>query len=133
MVRPTSSKRRGKASRSSRSRRSSVEKRLISSMQEAVAIKQGHAKPSREYTLMRTARDATATMPRQYNRTQIVGLRKRLGLSQVVFARVLGVSAATARSWEQDVSPPSGPARRLLEVVDKHPEIAQELVRVSGK
>ncbi len=52
----------------------------------------------------------------------IVRIRKRLGVSQAVFARVLGVARDTEISWEQGRRRPSGPALRLLEIAERHPE-----------
>lgn len=52
----------------------------------------------------------------------IVRIRKRLGVSQAVFARVLGVARDTEISWEQGRRKPSGPALRLLEIAERHPE-----------
>ncbi|MBE9558192.1 MAG: helix-turn-helix domain-containing protein [Proteobacteria bacterium] len=49
-------------------------------------------------------------------------VRKKLGMSQDVFARQFGVSAATVRNWEQGRRRPEGPARVLLRVIDKEPE-----------
>jgi putative transcriptional regulator len=53
---------------------------------------------------------------------EIVRIRKRLGVSQAVFARVLGVARDTEISWEQGRRTPSGPALRLLEIAERHPE-----------
>ena len=40
--------------------------------------------------------------------------RARLGLSQTDLARVLGISAATVRNWEQSRNQPTGLARVAL-------------------
>ncbi len=53
---------------------------------------------------------------------EIVRIRKSLGVSQAVFARVLGVARDTEISWEQGRRKPSGPALRLLEIAERHPE-----------
>ena len=60
--------------------------------------------------------------PKAFSATQIARVRKRLGLSQGVFARVLGVARDTEISWEQGRRTPSGPASRLLEIAEHHPE-----------
>jgi putative transcriptional regulator len=51
----------------------------------------------------------------------LVALRRRFGLSQTRFARMLGISVATLRGWEQRRRTPEGPARMLLEVCALHP------------
>lgn len=53
---------------------------------------------------------------------EIVRLRKRLGVSQAIFAKLLGVARDTEISWEQGRRTPSGPALRLLEIAERHPE-----------
>lgn len=60
--------------------------------------------------------------PRAVPAKEIVRLRKRLGLSQSVFARMLGVARDTEISWEQGRRTPSGAALRLLEIAERHPE-----------
>lgn len=49
-------------------------------------------------------------------------VRKKLGISQGVLAAVLNVSVATVQSWEQGRRRPEGAARRLVEVLARHPE-----------
>ena len=48
-------------------------------------------------------------------------------MSQPVFAKVLNVSSATIKSWEQGDKAPSGPASRLLQLAKKKPEV---LIRI---
>ena len=50
-------------------------------------------------------------------------IRENLHVSQPIFARLLGVSAATVRSWEQGEKGPSSPARKLLQIVISYPNI----------
>lgn len=52
-------------------------------------------------------------------------VRKKLGMSQDVFARRFRVSASTIRNWEQGRRRPDGPARVLLQVIDKEPEAVE--------
>ena len=49
--------------------------------------------------------------------------RARVGLSQSEFARLLGVSIRTLQEWEQGRRAPSGPARTLLTIAHKNPEV----------
>jgi putative transcriptional regulator len=51
---------------------------------------------------------------------QIKKLRKRLKVSQPVFARYLSTSESTIEKWESGAKKPSGMALKLLWVVDKH-------------
>ena len=56
----------------------------------------------------------------------IADIRARTGLSQVEFARLLGVSVRTLQEWEQGRRAPSGPARMLLSIAHKNPKILLE-------
>jgi putative transcriptional regulator len=53
--------------------------------------------------------------------------RERIGLSQARFAELLGVSVRTLREWEQGRRQPSGAARTLFKVAERHPEVLREL------
>ncbi len=52
----------------------------------------------------------------------VQSIRERMGLSQSAFAALLGVSARTLQDWEQGRRQPTGPARSLLRVAERHPE-----------
>jgi putative transcriptional regulator len=52
--------------------------------------------------------------------------RSRIGLSQVEFARLLGVSVRTLQEWEQGRRAPSGPARMLLVIAHRNPRALLE-------
>lgn len=51
-------------------------------------------------------------------------IRKRMGLTQLEFSRRIDVPLETIRNWEQGKREPTGPARALLKILDKNPEIA---------
>jgi putative transcriptional regulator len=53
----------------------------------------------------------------------ISGIRRQLNVSQPVFAALLNVPLATARSWEQGKRRPSGAALRLLDLARQQPKI----------
>jgi putative transcriptional regulator len=52
----------------------------------------------------------------------VKAIRKKIGMTQEVFARHFGVSARTVQDWEQKHRHPSGPARAFLKVIDREPE-----------
>lgn len=71
----------------------------------------------------RTMRDFDATclsVPEQLEPKQIKRLRERAHVSQPVFARYLNTSESTVEKWETGAKRPSGPALKLLAVVQKH-------------
>ncbi len=57
----------------------------------------------------------------------VASIRERTGLSQVQFARLIGVSVRTLQEWEQGRRAPSGPARTLLLVADRNPKALLEV------
>lgn len=65
--------------------------------------------------------------PPNYTAQRISRIRKSLHMSQSVFARVLNTSTKTIQSWEQGVRQPTQAAQRLLEVLEKKPEIVMNL------
>lgn len=56
----------------------------------------------------------------------VAAVRRRTGLSQTAFSRRIGVSAATLRNWEQGRRAPEGPARILLAMLERNPQIVEE-------
>lgn len=70
-----------------------------------------------------TVRTCTADFtPRPYGPDDVRRVRDLLGLSQVLFARFLGVDPNTVRSWEQGTRPPSPIARRFLGEIEADPQ-----------
>jgi putative transcriptional regulator len=57
----------------------------------------------------------------------VAQIRLRSGLSQAEFAAALGVSKRTIEQWEQGRRQPSGAAKTLLKIVERHPEVLLEL------
>jgi putative transcriptional regulator len=55
----------------------------------------------------------------------VQAIRARTGLSQADFARSIGVKKSTLLNWEQRRRAPDGPARVLLALIDKDPQIVQ--------
>jgi putative transcriptional regulator len=51
-------------------------------------------------------------------------IRRALGLTQEEFARTYRIPLDTLRGWEQGLSEPDAPARALLEVIAREPEVA---------
>ena len=52
------------------------------------------------------------------------GVRARTKLTQAEFAARIGVPIETVRNWEQGKRSPRGPARALLKVIEKAPQVA---------
>jgi putative transcriptional regulator len=51
-------------------------------------------------------------------------IRARTKLTQAEFAAGIGVPIETVRNWEQGKRSPRGPARALLKLIEKAPQVA---------
>ena len=60
------------------------------------------------------------------------GIRARSGLTQAEFAARIGVPIETVRNWEQGKRSPRGPARALLKLIDKAPDVVFAILRTDG-
>jgi putative transcriptional regulator len=68
--------------------------------------------------------------PKTMTASEIITLRKKkLKVSQAVFASLLNISPGAVRSWEQSINEPCGATLRLLQIVRKKPEILLQYLR----
>lgn len=58
----------------------------------------------------------------------VQAIRARTGLSQSEFARSIGVKKGTLLNWEQRRRSPDGPAKVLLALIAKDPQIVQRVL-----
>ena len=86
---------------------------LFESVKQGGAILRGKMKPSRAF---------------EFPESEVRKIRERYSLSQDKFARLMGISVATLRNWEQGRRKPEGPARILLMIAAKHPEALLDLM-----
>ena len=87
---------------------------LVSSIREGGAILRGERAPARTIKI-----DAP----------NIKKIRSGYKLSQKDFATLLGISIATLRNWEQGRRVPDGPAKILLQVAARHPDVVWDVVK----
>jgi len=59
--------------------------------------------------------------PPHFDAKAVHQLRDRLGLSQRLFAKLLGISGKLVEAWESGTRTPSPMARRLLEAIARKP------------
>ena len=55
-------------------------------------------------------------------------LRRRLDMTQKVFAQTFGFSLSSVRNWEQGTRRPEKAARILLAVIDRHPHLVRATI-----
>jgi putative transcriptional regulator len=87
---------------------------LVASVHEGGAILRGEKKSARSFEV---------TAP------NIKRIRSGYKLSQQEFAALLGISVATLRNWEQGRRSPEGPARVLLQVAARYPDVVWDVVK----
>jgi len=95
----------------------SVENEILEALAEFTdALEKG------EVTQRLTCRQVKLNLePSHYGPQLVKSTRKVLGVSQPLFARFLGVSPKTVRSWEQGVNPPSPMACRFMDEIRRAP------------
>ena len=84
---------------------------LHQSMKEAVAIAEGEMEPSRVFR---------KELP------DVKAVREKTGLSQAMFAAMIGVRVKTLQNWEQHRRRPTGAAAALLTIFDRDPQTAMK-------
>ena len=99
---------------------------IIEGLQEAIAYERGEVTNVRVHRVEVTARGAHVERPPWYAPFLIREIK--LSVSQAIFAEMLGVSASSVRAWEQGKREPDGPARRLLQIAELHPEVLKAVV-----
>ena len=92
---------------------------LIEAMQELVDYSDGKID-------LRTSKLNVAPVRDVISAEEIKETRKKLGMSQGVFAIVLGVSKKTVESWEVGRYTPDGAARRLISVMQIDPAFPEK-------
>ena len=99
---------------------------------EIAAVGRGDKAPARAYHVTLDARGRAVRKelpPETFRREQAaawqseeaVAARRKLGLSQTEFARLLGISVRTLHNWEQGWRKPTGAARVLLRLAALNP------------
>ena len=93
--------------------------KIVGAFEEAIALMRTGEPLERHFTVRTYKVEFT---PRAYGPDDVRRVRGLLGMSQVLFARFLGVDANTVRSWEQGTRPPSPIARRFMDEIEGDPE-----------
>jgi len=98
---------------------SKVGQNLIQAMQELIGYAEGKID-------LRTTRLNVSPVCETISAAEIKETRKKLGMSQSVFAIVIGVSKKTIESWEAGRYTPDGAARRLISIINYDPSFLKK-------
>ena len=85
---------------------------LKTSLEQAVAIKEGKMAPARVT---------------RYEIADVKAIREQLNISQAEMAKALGTSIDTIKSWESRRRNPTGLAAKVLAVIQSNPAFFYEL------
>ena len=69
-----------------------------------------------------TVREVDVVDPGEYDAANIFRTRAKLGVSQAVFARIVGVSTVLVQFWECGKRAPNALARRVLDEINRDPK-----------
>ena len=94
---------------------------LTTGLQQAIDYEKGAVK-AKTRTLM-------IDPVKKYSNDEIKAIRNKAGMTQAVFANYMGVSKKTVEAWELGRTHPTGPAYRLLDILESGKE--QELSFIS--
>lgn len=95
---------------------------LRDGLQEAIDFERGNGKDKTTIFLI-----APVT---KYSNEEIKSIRNKAGMTQAVFANYIGVSKKTVEAWELGRIHPTGPAYRLLAILDQGKEDELSFVSV---
>ena len=76
------------------------------------------------------SRTFTIAPVKKYTNTEIKAIRNNSGMPQTVFANYMGVSKKTVEAWELGRTHPTGPAYRLIGILEQGK--AEELALISA-
>ena len=96
----------------------SVYKSITKGLKEAIEYEKGGVRA-------RTAKVRVEPL-KKFNRAEIKAIRNNTKMTQVTFARFLGVSPKTVEAWEAGRNIPDGPARRILSMLKQDPDIPEK-------
>jgi DNA-binding transcriptional regulator YiaG len=99
---------------------------IVASLTEALEVEQAGIPLESRFTV-RTV--TVPDEPRTYDANAVRATRDMIGVSQPIFAHLLGVSAMLVRAWEQGQRVPALWARRLLDEVNRDPRHWRGMIR----
>ena len=90
---------------------------IVNGLNEAIEYEKGN--PS-----AKTATITIEPLP-EITAEEVKAVRNNVGLTQAMFAAVIGVSPKTVEAWEAGTNRPIGPARRMISIIQTNPNILE--------
>jgi len=98
---------------------SKVSEGIMRGLQEAVEYSKGNLQVRKIKRTFNPVRES-------FSAEEIKDIRNSLGMTQGVFAGVIGVSQKTVESWEAGRYTPDGAARRLISILQTDPDFPRK-------
>lgn len=96
----------------------SIYESIIKGLEEAIEYEKGNFE-------LKTKKLTINPVP-EFNSKEVKAIRTNLGMTQAMFAKVMGVSQKTVEAWEHGTNSPNGTARRLLDMLRADPDLPQK-------
>ncbi len=64
---------------------------------------------------------------KKWSASEIKQIRVSMGMTQPIFAKVIGVSDKAVEAWEAGRNTPAGPAGRMLSMMQKDPNLPEKM------
>jgi len=100
-------------------KKASVADRIIQGLEEFVEVLERKQPVTEKFTCREVELDL---QPTSYSPELVKETRRALNSSQAIFARLLGVSPKTVRSWEQGIHEPKDVACRFMDEIRMNPK-----------
>ena len=95
----------------------SVFEEIKAGLNEAIEYEKGNLKAN--------TKTLSITPLEEFSAAEIKEIRKKTGLTQVLFANYLGVSLKTVEAWEAGRNKPNGSACRMLSITKSNPKFPE--------
>lgn len=94
-----------------------VYKDIFNGLQEAIEYEKGNRKLRTVKVLLKPVK--------KFEADEVKSIRTMLGMSQALFAGLIGVSSKTVEAWEAGRNTPDGPASRILSLLQMDPKFPE--------
>ncbi|MCI0474580.1 MAG: transcriptional regulator [Ignavibacteria bacterium] len=97
-----------------------ISQSILKGLEEALEIAKGKKAAKRNRNIV------ISELP-LYKGNDVKKIRRKIDVTQKIFAEVLGVSVKTVEAWEGNRNIPDGPAQRLIYAIDNNPQFLETI------